>query len=390
MSHEDYTSTARALALPVSPPGTPSDSRAPLAPPWSRTRSTSGHRRSHSFSRSSRGFKEDLMKNADKLQRKIYAVVRRMSWWQRIASAIVLVVLAVLGILFLVFSERIFGSLVPVAVKWRNLKAGWLIAWTFSFICAFPPVIGYSTSVTVAGFVYGFPNGWFITASSTVVGSFSSFVVSRTLLSGYVHRLVANDKRFTALALTLKHDGLKLLVMIRFCPLPYSLSNGAMSTFPTIRPLEFALATVLSTPKLLIHVFVGAKLYELAEKGAKMDARTKAINYISIVGGGVIGVVTGWLIYQRTVARARQLEAEERAKLRDSAREDVRVFSDDPEQDAFSATLLSDDDLTLFEDGLEADAYRDDFTDDDIFGQGGGDGDEDISLVVQEPHRASK
>jgi uncharacterized BrkB/YihY/UPF0761 family membrane protein len=99
------------------------------------------------------------MKNADKLQRKIYAVVRRMSWWQRIASAIVLVVLAVLGILFLVFSERIFGSLVPVAVKWRNLKAGWLIAWTFSFICAFPPVIGYSTSVTVAGFVYGFPNG---------------------------------------------------------------------------------------------------------------------------------------------------------------------------------------------------------------------------------------
>jgi uncharacterized membrane protein YdjX (TVP38/TMEM64 family) len=131
------------------------------------------------------------------------------------------------------------------------------------------------------------------------VGSFSSFVVSRTLLSGYVHRLVANDKRFTALALTLKHDGLKLLVMIRFCPLPYSLSNGAMSTFPTIRPLEFALATVLSTPKLLIHVFVGAKLYELAEKGAKMDARTKAINYISIVGGGVIGVVTGWLIYQR-------------------------------------------------------------------------------------------
>jgi hypothetical protein len=84
------------------------------------------------------------------------------------------------------------------------------------------------------------------------------------------------------------------------------------------------------------------------------------------------------------------LEAEERAKLRDSAREDVRVFSDDPEQDAFSATLLSDDDLTLFEDGLEADAYRDDFTDDDIFGQGDGDGDEDISLVVQEPHRASK
>jgi hypothetical protein len=99
------------------------------------------------------------MKNADKLQRKIHATVKRMSWWQRIASAALLIVLGVLGILFLVFNEKIFGALVPVAVKWRSLRAGWLIAWAFTFICAFPPVIGYSTSVTVAGFVYGLPNG---------------------------------------------------------------------------------------------------------------------------------------------------------------------------------------------------------------------------------------
>jgi uncharacterized membrane protein YdjX (TVP38/TMEM64 family) len=140
---------------------------------------------------------------------------------------------------------------------------------------------------------------WFIAASATVVGSFCSFVISRTLLSDYVHRLVAHDKRFTALALTLKHDGLKLLIMIRFCPLPYSLSNGAMSTFPTIHPLMFALATAVATPKLFIHVFIGAKIYELAEKGEKMGIRTKAVNYISIVVGGVMGIVTGWLIYQR-------------------------------------------------------------------------------------------
>ena len=99
------------------------------------------------------------MKNADKLQRKIHATVKRMSWWQRVTSAILLGVLGVLGILFLVFNERIFGALVPVAAKWRSLRVGWLIAWAFTFICAFPPIIGYSTSVTVAGFVYGLPNG---------------------------------------------------------------------------------------------------------------------------------------------------------------------------------------------------------------------------------------
>src|SRR5579862_6177277 len=152
---------------------------------------------------------------------------------------------------------------------------------------------------------------WSIAASATVVGSFCSFVVSRTLLSGYVHRLVANDKRFAALALTLKHDGLKLLVMIRLCPLPYSLSNGAMSTFPSVHPAMYALATALITPKLLVHVFIGSRLAAIAKSGEMMSAGTRAINYISIAVGATVGVVTGWYIYQKTMARARQLEEEE-------------------------------------------------------------------------------
>lgn len=98
--------------------------------------------------------------------------------------------------------------------------------------------------------------------------------------------MVATDKRFAALSLTLKHDGIKLLCMIRLCPLPYSISNGAMSTFPTVTPLNFMVATAVATPKLLIHIFIGAKLAELAEdEGKKMDLKTKALNYGSIIGG---------------------------------------------------------------------------------------------------------
>lgn len=62
---------------------------------------------------------------------------------------------------------------------------------------------------------------WPIVASATVVGSTCSFIVSRTLLSNFVNRLTANDRRFEALSLVLKHDGLSLLVAIRLCPLPY-------------------------------------------------------------------------------------------------------------------------------------------------------------------------
>ena len=121
----------------------------------------------------------------------------------------------------------------------------------------------------------------------------------RVLLSSYATRLVETDKRFAALALTLKHDGLKLLVMIRLCPLPYSLSNGAIAAFPTVQPLTYALATAIASPKLLIHVFVGGRLGELAKHGGQMDAGTKAINYLSVIGGVILGIVVGWIIYQR-------------------------------------------------------------------------------------------
>ena len=63
------------------------------------------------------------------------------------------------AILFLIFSEAIFAWLEPVAEKWKNLSGGWLILWAMTFVTAFPPVIGYSTCLTLAGFVYGFPLG---------------------------------------------------------------------------------------------------------------------------------------------------------------------------------------------------------------------------------------
>ena len=294
----------------------------------------------------------------------------------------------ILTILFLVFSERIFAWLEPFAEKWKNLRGGWLILWVLCFITAFPPVIGYSTCLTLAGFIYGFPAGWPIVASATVVGSTCSFLVSRTVLKSFVDRLISGDTRFEALNLVLQHDGIKLLVMIRLCPLPYSLSNGAISTFPTVKPLVFALATAAATPKLLIAVFVGSRLAVIAKSGEKMDAGTKAINWISIIFGVFLGAATGWLIYTRTLSRSRQLESEGRG-VGTTPPQPTSEFLDDPEQ-AATATLIRDDQID-FLDQESRDDYRDDFTDDDdgddIFSHGDGDEADNIGLNKQQPHR---
>jgi uncharacterized membrane protein YdjX (TVP38/TMEM64 family) len=265
------------------------------------------------------------------------------------------------------------------------------VLWFMTFFVSFPPMIGYSTCVTIAGFVYGM-KGWLIIASATVVGSTASFIVSRTVLRKYVSRLAERNKRFAALSLVLKHDGIKLLIMIRLCPLPYSFSNGAISTIPTVTWQNFMLATALVTPKLLLHIFVGRQIGLLAEEGNKMDAKTKMISYLSIAIGMAAGIATGYFIYVKTKARADQLEAEEaaaaggeegRRRMSDAGPD----YMDDP--DVGDAALRRDaDDMSLhttYADDERGRAYSDDYTDDedarerDVFDDGDGSvtGDED-------------
>lgn len=95
--------------------------------------------------------------------------------------------------------------------------------------------------------------------------------------------------------------------MLRFCPLPYSLSNAFIATIPSVNWQMFALATFLSTPKLFVHVFIGTKLGEIAEHGGEMDAKTKALSYLSIVLGMCVAAVTTTLIYNSTKKRAREI-----------------------------------------------------------------------------------
>ncbi|KAF2467561.1 uncharacterized protein BDR25DRAFT_344912 [Lindgomyces ingoldianus] len=355
MPEHDYD--PRALALPLGD-GSPE----PVSPIWSR-RSASFRRNEAPFP-PQLSFRARLVKRANKFQSRVYGTYRRLSLFQRILVAIGGVTCFVLSILFLVYNERIFHSLLPFAAKWRDIRAGWLILWALIFVVSFPPLIGYSSLLTIAGFVYGFPNGWFIAASATVVGSTASFILSRSILKNMVHRLIANDKRFAALALTLKHDGLKLLVMIRMCPLPYSLSNGAVATFPTVHWASFGLATAIVSPKLMLPVFIGLQIAKIAESGGKMEPGTKALSYVSIAIGAIAGVATGWFMYRKTKQRARQLEAEERAGIRRTSIEDLEnEYADDPDALEAAETLREDDDDISLRSDWADEGYHDDPSD---------------------------
>ncbi|KAK5053201.1 hypothetical protein LTR84_002175 [Exophiala bonariae] len=365
------------LALPDSDEESP---RPNLLSPWRPPRSSISTGRSSPYVPSrSMAWRDEAVNNAEKLKRRFLKIWSNLSPLQRILGVSALVILNVLLILFLVFNEKIFGWLEPYAERWKHTTGGWTILWAVTFTTAFPPMIGYSTCATIAGFVYGVWEGWLILATATVAGSFCSFVLSRTVLRKWVERLIAGDKRFAAFTLILKHDGIKLLCMIRLCPLPYSLSNGAMSTFPTVSPANYAIATAIVTPKLFIPAFIGSRLAVIARTSEKMTLQDRVVNYSSIGIGAIVGAFTGWYIYQKTMARAKELEAEEVGNNQDPARRSshTRRFSDDPEAQAAAETIARDeDDAPDYFDvspGLERPEprYHDEPTDDeDVFGAG--------------------
>lgn len=153
----EFDQTARALSLPVSPPRSPDISRQSTQAPWTRRRRSLSNNRS--LGRRGTSYLDKTINNAERAWRQLFKTVEKMSPAQQALSAAVGILVIVLGILFLVFSEKIFAWLEPVAEKWKNLRGGWLILWAMTFATAFPPVIGYSTCLTLAGFVYGFPWG---------------------------------------------------------------------------------------------------------------------------------------------------------------------------------------------------------------------------------------
>ncbi|KAL7935016.1 hypothetical protein V8C35DRAFT_300449 [Trichoderma chlorosporum] len=349
------------------PPLSSSETRFPHPQRWARR--DANHRLSGSISRSQRmssgaqGWVRDQWSTYLRWSEKMLAAFWKLSPLHRALVVLVILLGWTFIILSILYSEAFFAWLATVSKSWREIPGGWLIAFMLIFVTSVPPIVGYSTANTIAGFVYGFPWGWPIAASACVIGSLAAFMACRTVLSGHVNKLIGHDHRFVALGQVLRKDGLLYLTGIRFCPLPFSLSNGFLATIPSISPLTFVISTALSTPKLFIHVFIGSRLAAIAEQGDAMPLRDKIINYAGMMAGGAIGAAAGFIIYRRTMARAEEL-AREQANI-NAAEQGIGGYEDtddtlmDPED---AADVMGDDDVSLWDnqgDDGWGDAYED-------------------------------
>lgn len=238
--------------------------------------------------------------------------------------------------IFITYHTAIFNLIEAWKSDLVESRWKWLILVGITAATSFPPLIGYSTSVTLAGYVFGFLYGWLIAVLGSLVGAATTFFIYRHFLSGYAKRMSAQNQTFMALTKALEGaEGLTLLTMMRFCPFPFSLSNAALSTIPSVTFPRFTFATAIGTLRLTVHAFVGSRLAHLAQDG---DTKSLIVNWIGIIVGLTFGISTGYIVYKRTRLIANTLNQEhEQENGRHGSRhgdEEDASWSDDANDEA--------------------------------------------------------
>lgn len=203
----------------------------------------------------------------------------------------------VAAVLAVVYHKTIIHFLVILSNSWYDLRYGRLVLFMLVFGVSFPPLLGFSALSMLSGMVYGFPGGWPLLASALILGSFCSFLLFRYVLHEQAVQLANRHAKFRALAEILsENNSLVLLVLIRLCPLPYSLSNGALAAVPELPATTYLMASIITSPKLAGHIFVGHKIKNL-DKDTTMSS--KIVDIVSIVITIVATTATTFVIYKR-------------------------------------------------------------------------------------------
>ncbi|KAG0368214.1 hypothetical protein BGZ54_002452 [Gamsiella multidivaricata] len=255
-----------------------------------------------------------------------------------------LVFLIVSIAIFAGFHTRIFEMLETMATFIKGLgQAGPLIIMLGLFLTSFPPLVGYSSLVTMSGYVYGFWFGLLIAYSSALLGSITCFYLCRKWFKVQVRALMAKKQSMKSVVKAVEKRGFKLMLLIRLAPYPFNVMNALLSA--THIPLStFAIATAISLTKLALHVYIGSTLSSLAilpppptdTNGPNNDdgstplptddanSHGRNLKIVVMAISMVLGIAVGayvWIVAKREIEASEGVRIERRRKRRESLRQ---------------------------------------------------------------------
>ncbi|KAK0565705.1 hypothetical protein OC844_001073 [Tilletia horrida] len=216
----------------------------------------------------------------------------------------------------IVFHTRVFTALDELSQTLQRLGlGGQFVMGGLIFLTTFPPMPLYSTLIVLCGFSFGMIEGFIIAYIAALSGAITVFLLSRTLLRGWMTGLLNKSGGLKKVVRAIEKQP-KLLFLIRLAPYPYNLMNTLLASSPTLTFKTYTMCTALALPKLLVHTGLGTSIknfaaYHGAEGGSGTTetseeemARSATAERVKRIAG-LVGVLLciGIFIYLMHVAR---------------------------------------------------------------------------------------
>lgn len=251
--------------------------------------------------------RQRLVHQLKKSQYKLRDFFQSLPLWKKLAVIAFGVIDIIVLLIILIFHGKILNKMVEIS---NDLKEVWytpLLFFVLLFGVSFPPMIGFSLLSTSVGLIYGVSfTGWIILFLGSVTGSILAFALFKTVLRSQAEKLIRWNPKFEALASILQdNNSYWILALIRMCPFPYSLTNGAIASVSGVSLRNFSLASIITSPKLAMYLFIGSRLKNMGETDS---TASRLFDLLSIILTAVVLSLTAWILYFRTKRRYLELQ----------------------------------------------------------------------------------
>jgi len=226
---------------------------------------------------------------------------------------VLIINITLISAIIIITPHRIGLFFERLATRLRTLGKGGSGGMAILFLCvvlaSHPPLFGFAGSLTLIGFTFGLWPGMLLASVATMTGAAVAFLSIRTFFLNWMRQFGSErSERWEAFSHVVKTNGTLLVVMIRWCPVPWAVGNGLFASIDSVSFPSFMLANLVVQPRLLVPVFIGSRLHSLAgDEEGEADPVRKWVNVGSIIIGLGVSFATGFFIYRATLRKMREL-----------------------------------------------------------------------------------
>ncbi|KAG1214460.1 hypothetical protein G6F68_002320 [Rhizopus microsporus] len=219
---------------------------------------------------------------------------------------VVLVFLFLLIYTFALYRRAILELIQTVAVELRTTPYSSILLTALIILTSIPPLLGFTFSTTITGFIYGFPGGVLPAVSGAFIGASVAFALIRKYnFSRFIKLSPSKQEKYVAIQEAIEQGGFKMMILIRLSPIPWPITNMLLSIITTVSIQQYMLSALLASFKVSLDVWIGSQLADLSNPDLPPSAHRIAM---ATMGCGIlILVAVAWWLYRLTMEKVKEM-----------------------------------------------------------------------------------